>query len=228
MVKQSWRLVLAAFLAVALAACSSSLPPQPEPPTLSELAGDTAALSSFVALVEELGIDLDAVSSDGTFTVFAPSNTLLDDYAVQFGYADAAAMITALETAPATLRTAVIRFVASHVVDYQPGVLTEAFITDDITETDEWYLYYCYLGDCNGYFNLYWDSGNDTPANAYYQFYFYGGANDISDDAEVFVTFDEPVFVAADVPFDNGIVHVMDATVDGGSLDYFVLLGLAD
>lgn len=214
MMKNAWRLVLMALVAIALAACS-----QPQPPTLSELAGDTAALSSFVALATELEIDLDAATDDGQYTVFAPSNDLLDKYAVTFGFVDAAAMVTALETAPATLRTAVIRFVAAHIVDYQPGLLTEDFITNVITETDQWYMYYCYQGDCDGYFNLEWYSGYDTPADAYHELYFYGYA-DTPGNATAYVYYEEPVFVAADVEFSNGIVHVMDGTIDFGSLNY--------
>lgn len=219
MQKHTWRLALVGLVAMTLAACS-----QPLPPTLSELAGDTAALSSFVALAGELEIDLDAATSDGQYTVFAPSNALLDEYAVTFGYADAAAMVTALETAPATLRTAVIRFVAAHIVDYQPGLLTEDFITADITDTDEWSMDYCYLGDCRGSFGLYWYGGDDTPADAYHEFYFYGSAQGVGDNAWVEIEFEEPVFVAADVEFSNGIVHVMNGAIDYGSRNYLGIL----
>ncbi len=214
--KNTWRLALVALVAIALAACS-----KPQPPTLSQLAGDTAALSSFVALAGELEIDLNAVVSGGQFTVFAPSNDLLDEYADAFGFADAAAMVTALETAPATLRTAVTLFVASHIVDYQPGLLTEAFITSDITETDEWYMFYCFAGDCDGFFHLYWYSGYDTPANAYHELYFYGDASTVGDSANVYLYYRELDFLAADVPFSNGIVHVMDGTIMFGNLSYF-------
>ncbi len=160
--------------------------------------------------------------------MFAPSNDLLDKYAVTFGFVDAADMVTELETAPATLRTAVIRFVAAHIVDYQPGLLTEDFITNDITDTDEWNMYYCYQGDCNGYFELYWYGGYETPEDAYHSFYFYGSAQGVADNAWVDLVFEEPVFVAADVEFDNGIVHVMNGAIDSGSINYFAVLGDSD
>jgi hypothetical protein len=219
----TWRLALVGLVAIVLAACS-----RPLPPTLSELAGDTAALSSFVSLVEALEIDLDAATDDGQYTVFAPSNDLLDKYAVAFGFVDAADMVTELETAPATLRTAVIRFVAAHIVDYQPGLLTKDFITHDITDTDEWSTYYCYQGDCNGYFELYWYSGYETPADAYHSFLFTSRALGVADDAWVVALFEEPVFVAADVEFSNGIVHVMNGTIKAGSLDYIAAPSFAD
>jgi hypothetical protein len=215
MQKPTWRLALVGLVAIALAACS-----QPPPPTLSELAGDTAALSSFVALVTELGIDLDAATNDGQYTVFAPSNDLLDKYANTFGLIDAAELITDLKAAPATLRTAAIRFVAAHIVPYHPGLLTKGFITNDIMETDEWRMFYCYQGDCNGEFGLYWYGGYGTPADAYHEFSFYGGAQGVGDIGWVEIVFNEPVFVAADVVFSNGIVHVMNGATDFGSLYY--------
>jgi hypothetical protein len=218
MTQSTLRTVVAVTLLVVLAACSQP----PRVATLAGVAANAEALSSFVALVDALEIDLDAATQAGRFTVFAPSNALLDAYASELGYDDAAALRDDLDAFGEGELRMLRAFVAAHMVVYAPGLMTEAFLTDDI-EGDAWY----------------WGSERVLGEGAYaftevFRFpprplelseplvalpeggdlglYFEGYTEDDAFGVDVF----DVEFLAADVAFDNGIVHVIDGSIGFG------------
>lgn len=197
------RAAFAATLLLVLAACS-----QPTAlPTLSKRAGDTPALSSFVALADALDIDLDAATATGLLTVFAPSNALLDKYAVHIGLADAAELLAEIEDADEAVKQALREFVAAHIAVHMPGLLTKEFLTEQIAD-ELWFWY----SISESLFDT--DNGRLTaivndPETATLQLGFLGASSPI----DLGVGVSELVFLAADVPFRSGIVHVIDGDV---------------
>lgn len=209
------RTLLAVVLALAVAACSRPA----GPPSLTKLVGDTATLSSFDALVSATGLNLDTATASGEFTVFAPSNALLDAYAQLYGFANAADLLDAVDALSATELQALRHFVLAHVVTYAPGVMTRAFLTGEV-EPDGWTLE-----------NLRQPSGGQiftrlqrvpplslfsvTPSVAIITpgelvAAFRGAASDTTYEATVYGI----SFVAADVRFRNGVVHVINGTAE--------------
>jgi len=218
MIRSTFRFVLAVTLLFVLAACSQP----PRVPTLSQVAANTASLSSFVALVEALEIDLDAATQTGRFTVFAPSNALLDAYAVEIGYDDAVSLLDDLDAFTESDLQVFRAFVAAHFVVYAPGLMTEAFLTDDI-EGDAWYWgSERVLGEGVYAFTevfrfpsrpftlveplVAWPEGGGLGLS-------FMGENEV--DAFRVDVF-EVAFLAADVTFGNGIVHVIDGVIGFG------------
>jgi len=203
-----YRLTLPLALVFALVACSQ--PTASVLPTLSEVAEDTAALTSFVALAEALDIDLDAATASGLFTVFAPSNDLVEKYADAWGFADAAALLAAIDTLTADQTKAVTNFVGAHIVSGFPVLMTEDFLTDYITGS-EWYWYiFPEFAAGDQAFTHVWNYFSIDDGSDELRLYFWGEVAG----QRIFVELRDGVdLVATDVAFKNGIVHVIDATV---------------
>jgi len=209
------RAVMSVALVMALAACSRPA----SPPSLSKLVGDTAALSSFDSLVDALALDLNAATASGQFTVFAPSNALVDAYAQLYGYDDAADLLSEIDGFGSDTRQALRNFVLAHVVVYAPGVMTKAFLTGDI-EPNAWELenrrqppgglIYTKLSR-QPLFNLLEVAPSLTPITpGELVITVEGAAPGVSYEATVFGI----TFVAADVRFANGLVHIISGTAE--------------
>ena len=213
-----------------LAACSEPV----VTPSLSQVAAGEPNLTSFVALADALVIDLDAV--EGNVTVFAPSNDLLDAYAADFGFEDAADLLEQIDDLTDPQFYALRAFVLAHLPYFADGLMTEQFLTQDVIDlvqdkegTDRYYQHDYYAGS----YNAPVIGERDAPFYAYpymYVFYvveyqdydpdelyllFYGNAAmlDGAGSAAFQVTLYRFVFLAADLAFDKGIVHVIDAAL---------------
>lgn len=208
MVRFPCRATLPILLVLTLVACAQPTA-LPTPPALAEVVADTPALSSFVSLAEALDIDLDAVTGAGLFTVFAPSNALLDAYAVAWGEADAAAFLARLDAMTAEQTTAVAYMVRSHVVSAFPVLMTEDVITDVMSGTD-WYWYTNpRFGADEEWFTAVENAFDADAGSDDLRLRFYGrAAPNVID-----ITVGGVELVASDVPFDNGVVHVVDGTI---------------
>jgi len=126
------RSVVPAALLLFIAACTSSSLQEALPPELAALAGETGELSSLVALAEVLELDLDQASAGGGVTVFAPSNALVLAYAQFYEFTDTAELLAWLATASAEQRAKWRNFVRAHLFVYEGGPMTEAFLVDDV------------------------------------------------------------------------------------------------
>lgn len=213
-----------------LAACSEPV----VTPSLGQVAAGEPNLTSFVALADALVIDLDAV--EGNVTVFAPSNDLLDVYAASFGFGDAATLLAAIDGLSDVDFYALRAFVLAHLPYFADGLMTEQFLTQDVIDlvqdqqgTDRFYQHDYYAGS----YNAPVIGEREAPFYAYpYMYVFYiveyqdydpdhlylffsGHAADVqqTDSGYFRVELHELDFVAADVAFDKGIVHVIDAAI---------------
>lgn len=217
-------------LLLLLAACSEPI----ETPSLSELAADQPSLTGFVALADALAIDLDDV--EGNVTVFAPSNDLLDAYAEDFGFDDAADLLEQIDDLTDSPFYALRAFVLAHFAYFPDGLMTEQFLTHDVIDlvqdqegTDRYYSHDFYAGS----YNVPVIGEREAPFNAYPYMYLYyivqyqdydpdelylffsGYAIDVerTESGYFSVELRDLDFLAADVPFDEGIVHVIDAAI---------------
>lgn len=213
-----------------LAACSEPV----VTPSLSQVAAGEPNLTGFVALADALAIDLDAV--EGNVTVFAPSNDLLDAYADEFGFDDAADLLEQIDDLTDPQFYALRAFVLAHFPYFADGLMTEQFLTQDVVGlvqdkegTDRYYQHDFYAGS----YNAPVIGEREAPFYAYpymYVFYivayqdyapdelylFFSGhavAMEGTDPGYFSIELHDLDFLAADVPFDKGIVHVIDATI---------------
>ena len=213
-----------------LAACSEPV----VTPSLSQVAAGEPNLTSFVALADALVIDLDAV--EGNVTVFAPSNDLLDAYAADFGFEDAADLLEQIDDLTDPQFYALRAFVLAHLPYFADGLMTEQFLTQDVIDlvqdkegTDRFYQHDYYAGS----YNAPVIGEREAPFYAYpYMYVFYiveyqdydpdqlylffsGHAIDVegTDSGYFSIELHDLVFLAADVAFDKGIVHVIDAAI---------------
>jgi hypothetical protein len=208
MLRVSPRSMLPVLVLLSLVACTQT-ERGPTPPTLAEVSEGTPALSSFVLLADALGVDLDAVTASGQFTVFAPSNTLMDAYAVAWGAADAAAFRAVVDTLTAEQFGALARAFRAHLVSEFPVLMTEEILTEVIAGAD----WFWYTNPRDGVdeerFTAVENRFDAATGDDDLRLRFYGRAAPYTVD----ISLGGVRLVASDVAFDHGILHVVDATV---------------